>query len=71
MMVEGNSDFSITGDLGNYIPYILRNKTLKANLALHSNMTDVSAIMKAMSDSTHGSRSGYGWAGYYSGSQKH
>ena len=52
MLVEGNSDFSITGDLGNYIPYILRNKTLKANLALHSNMTDVSAIMKAMSDST-------------------
>jgi hypothetical protein len=52
MLVEGNSDFSITGDLGNYIPYILRNKTLKANLVLHSNMTDVSAIMKAMSDST-------------------
>ena len=52
ILVEGNSDFSITGDLGNYIPYILRNKTLKANLALHSNMTDVSSIMKAMSDSS-------------------
>lgn len=52
MLVEGNSDFSITGNLENYIPYVLRNKTLKANLVLHSNMTDVSAIMKAMSDST-------------------
>jgi vacuolar-type H+-ATPase subunit H len=52
ILVEGKSDFSITGDLGNYIPYILRNKTLKANLALHSNVTDVSAILKAMSDSS-------------------
>ena len=52
ILVEGKSDFSIKGDLGNYIPYMLRNKTLKANLALHSNMTDVSAIMKAMSDSS-------------------
>jgi len=52
MLVEGNSDFSITGNLGNYIPYILRNKTLKANLVVHSNMTDVSAIMKGMSVST-------------------
>ena len=52
MLVEGNSDFSITGNLGNYIPYILRNKTLKANLVVHSNMTDVSAIMKGMSFST-------------------
>ena len=49
MLVEGNSDFSLTGNLGNYIPYVLRNKTLKANLVLHSNMTDVSAIMKGMS----------------------
>jgi hypothetical protein len=52
MLVEGNSDFSITGNLENYIPYVLRNKTLKANLVLHSNMTDVSAIMKGMSVST-------------------
>lgn len=52
MLVEGNSDFSITGNLENYIPYVLRNKTLKANLVLHSNLTDVSAIMKGMSVST-------------------
>jgi hypothetical protein len=52
ILVEGNSDFSITGNLENYIPYVLRNKTLKANLVLHSNMTDVSAIMKGMSAPT-------------------
>lgn len=52
ILVEGNSDYSITGNLENYIPYVLRNKTLKANLVLHSNMTDVSAIMKSMSVST-------------------
>jgi hypothetical protein len=52
IVVEGTSDFSITGDLENYIPYVLRNKTLKAKLVLHSNQTDVSAIMKGMSSDT-------------------
>jgi hypothetical protein len=50
--VQGTSDFSMTGRLENYIPYVFKNKTLKANLVLHSNMTDVSAIMKAMSSDT-------------------
>jgi hypothetical protein len=48
IVVERNSDFSITGDLENYIPYIFKNKTLKANLVINSNLTDVSAIMKSM-----------------------
>ena len=52
IVVEGTSDFSITGDLENYIPYIFRNKTLKAKLVLHSNQTDVSVIMKGLTSHT-------------------
>jgi len=52
MTVEDKSDFSVTGNLENYIPYVLRNKTLKAKLEVHSNLTDVTSIMKSMSDST-------------------
>lgn len=52
MVVENKSDYSVTGNLENYIPYVLRNKTLKARLTVHSNMTDVTSIMKSMSDST-------------------
>ncbi len=52
LLVEGNSDFSITGNLENYIPYVLKNKTLKAKLEVHSNLTDVTSIMNSMSDST-------------------
>jgi hypothetical protein len=50
--VEGNSDYSATGSLENYIPYVFRNKTLKAILKVHSNLTDVSAIMRSMSSDT-------------------
>jgi hypothetical protein len=52
LTVEGKSDYSITGSLENYIPYVLKNKTLKAKLSVHSNLTDVNSIMNAMSDST-------------------
>jgi hypothetical protein len=51
MIVEDKSDFSVTGNLENYIPYVLRNKTLKAKLEVHSNLTDVTSIMNSMSDS--------------------
>jgi hypothetical protein len=57
ILVEGKSDYSITGNLKNYIPYILRNKTLKAKLAIHSNLTDVTSIMNSMSDSISASAS--------------
>jgi hypothetical protein len=57
MIVAGKSDFSVTGNLENYIPYALRNKTLKAKLEVHSNLTDVTSIMNSMSDSTSASRS--------------
>ena len=57
MIIEGKSDYSVTGNLENYIPYILRNKTLRAKLAIHSNLTDVTSIMNSMSDSTSSSTS--------------
>ena len=57
MIVEGKSDFSVTGNLENYIPYVLRNKILKAKLEVHSNLTDVTSIMNSMSDSTSASAS--------------
>ena len=52
IVIQRTSDYSITGNLENYIPYVFRKKTLKANLALHSNITDVSAIMKGMTRDT-------------------
>jgi hypothetical protein len=52
LLVENKSDYSVTGDLGNYIPYILRNKTLMAKLNVHSKHTDVMSIMNSMSTDT-------------------
>jgi len=57
MIVEGKSDFSVTGNLENYIPYVLRNKILKAKLEVHSNLTDITSIMNSISDSTSASAS--------------
>lgn len=57
IIVEGKSDYSVTGNLENYIPYVLRNKTLKAKLSVHSNLTDVTSIMNSMSDSASASTS--------------
>jgi uncharacterized protein involved in outer membrane biogenesis len=51
MIVAGKSDYSVTGNLENYIPYVFRNKTLNAKLSIHSNLTDVTSIMNSMSDS--------------------
>src|ERR1035437_3164443 len=52
MIVAGKSDYSVTGNLENYIPYVFRNKTLNAKLVIHSNLTDVTSIMNSLSDST-------------------
>jgi hypothetical protein len=52
IVVAGTSDFSLTGNFENYIPYIFKNETVKGTLALHSNNTDASAIMNAMSSDT-------------------
>jgi hypothetical protein len=48
IVVAGTSDFSISGNLENYIPYLFKNEKVKGNLSLHSKMVDVSAIMNTM-----------------------
>jgi hypothetical protein len=51
--VGGKSDFNIAGRLENYIPYFLKNETIKGSLTLKSNMVDVSDILsKMVSDTT-------------------
>jgi hypothetical protein len=50
ILVANKSDFSITGQIKNYLPYVFKNKTIKANLILNSKLLDGSGIMAAMSD---------------------
>lgn len=50
--VGGKSDFTLNGRIENYIPYFLKNKTIKGNLSLSSKLTDVSEIMSKMSSGT-------------------
>lgn len=52
IVVAGTSDFSISGNIENYIPYVFRNETIKGKLTLKSRMTDVAAIMNAMASDT-------------------
>jgi hypothetical protein len=51
--VGGKSDFSLSGKLENYIPYVFSNKTIKGKLTMNSRLVDVAEIMSKMSsDST-------------------
>lgn len=50
--VGAKSDFSISGRLENYIPYIFKNKTIKGNLTLRSKMVDVSDILSKIAADT-------------------
>jgi predicted ester cyclase len=52
LIVEGKSDFVVSGNLENYIPYLFKNETIKGALAMNSKMVDVSSIMGAMSSDT-------------------
>jgi hypothetical protein len=53
IIVGDKSDFHLSGKLENYIPYILKDETIKGNLALRSNSVDVSDILsKIASDTT-------------------
>ena len=49
MNVGGKSDFSLSGRIENYIPYMFSNKTIKGNLSMRSKLVDVSEIMSKMS----------------------
>ena len=46
--VGGKSDFSLNGKIENYIPYFLKNKTIKGNLSMRSKVVDASEIMSKM-----------------------
>jgi hypothetical protein len=46
--VGGKSDFTLSGRIENYIPYIFSNKTIKGNLSMQSKLIDVSDIMSKM-----------------------
>ncbi len=51
--VGGESDFTLTGRIENYIPYLFSNKTIKGNLYLRSKFINISEIMSGMaSDAT-------------------
>jgi hypothetical protein len=52
IIVAKKSDFSISGQLRNYIPYIFKNETIKGSLVLNSRLVDGSGIMAAMSTDT-------------------
>jgi hypothetical protein len=50
--VGEKSDFSLSGRIENYIPYVFSNKTIKGNMSLHSKLTDVSEMMSKMALNT-------------------
>jgi hypothetical protein len=50
--VGNKSDFSITGRLENYIPYIFKDETIKGKLTLRSNMVDASDILSKIATDT-------------------
>jgi hypothetical protein len=50
--VGGKSDFTLSGRLENYIPYVFSDKTIKGKLSMRSKFTDVSEIMSKMATDT-------------------
>jgi hypothetical protein len=50
--VGSKSDFSLSGRLENYIPYFIKNETIKGNLSLRSGVVNVSDILSGMSTDT-------------------
>jgi vacuolar-type H+-ATPase subunit H len=52
LKVGGKSDFSLSGRLENYIPYVFSNQTIKGNLSMRSKVVDASDIMNKMASDT-------------------
>ncbi|MBN2862040.1 MAG: AsmA family protein [Bacteroidales bacterium] len=52
LMVGEKSDFSISGRLENYIPYLFKNETLKGKLTVRSKMLDASDILSKIAADT-------------------
>jgi hypothetical protein len=45
LIVGGNSDFSLSGRIENYIPFLIKNEVIKGSLSLHSKLVDLTDIM--------------------------
>ena len=53
MTIGGKSDFNLSGRLANYIPYLIKDQTIRGNLSMRSKLTDASEIIsKIRSDTT-------------------
>jgi hypothetical protein len=52
LIVAGKSDFVLSGNLMNYIPYVFRNETIRGNLTMYSKTTDLSSVLNAMPPDT-------------------
>ena len=50
--VGQGSDFNLGGKLENYIPYLLKNETIRGTLSLHSRQIDLTEIMSGMATET-------------------
>ncbi len=50
--VGGKSDFTLSGRIENYIPYVFSDQTIKGNLSMRSKLIDVSEIMSKMAIDT-------------------
>jgi len=46
--IGGKSDFTLSGRIENYIPYVFSNQTIKGNLSMRSKIIDVSEILSKM-----------------------
>jgi predicted ester cyclase len=49
LKIGSKSDFALSGQLENYIPYIFRNETIRGNLSMHSKVIDMTEIMSMIS----------------------
>jgi hypothetical protein len=50
--VGGTSDFSLSGKLENYIPYVIRDDIIKGSLSLRSKLVDLTDIMSEIATDT-------------------
>ncbi|MDP4224214.1 MAG: AsmA-like C-terminal region-containing protein [Bacteroidota bacterium] len=52
LKIGRNSDFYLNGRLANYIPYVLKNETIRGNLDMHSKLVDMTEIMSSLGTDT-------------------
>jgi hypothetical protein len=50
--IGGKSDFILSGQLENYIPYVFKNAVIKGNISLHSKLVDLGEIMSKLASDT-------------------